>query len=85
VIFQGFLSIRIPITNNPKHINKEYLEISSKYERGLIATPQSLAAIVHGNMKKARSEIRTQSNILLLSILDFKSLMRLALFTYIVR
>jgi hypothetical protein len=57
--FKRFLSIRIPITNNPKHMNKEYLETSSKYERGLIASPQSLAPIMPGNMKIVRNEIRT--------------------------
>ena len=68
--FSGFLSIKIPIANNPKHINNEYLEILSKYERGLITSPQSFALIMSGNMKTVKNEIITPLQNILLSIFD---------------
>jgi hypothetical protein len=83
VTFQDFLSIRIPITNNPKHINNEYLEILPKYERGLITSPQSFALIMSGNMKTVRSEIITPLQNILISIFDSYNLRGLPLFTNI--
>ena len=69
--FPGFRSKRIPITNNPKHMNKEYLETFSKYERGLIISPQSLAPIMLGNMNKVKNEIIIPLQKFLLNIFDF--------------
>jgi hypothetical protein len=83
VTFQGFLSIRIPITNNPKHINNEYLEILSKYERGLITSPQSFALIMPENTKTVRKEIITPLQNVLISIFDSYDLRGLPLFTNI--
>ena len=40
-------------------MSNEYRETSSKYESGLIGTPQSLASIMPENIKIVRNEIRT--------------------------